>query len=84
MTIEQAQAEMSSVAKRLELAYPTTNRGRSIKAVSLVADSVQWGWHVASLPTLRITMAVVCFVPAHCVRERVANLLVVRSISPQA
>src|SRR6202790_2811192 len=35
VTLEQAQAEISSVAKRLEDDYPATNRGRSVKLWAL-------------------------------------------------
>ena len=41
VTPQQAQAEISAVAKRLETAYPATNRGSRRQAVPAVANSFQ-------------------------------------------
>jgi macrolide transport system ATP-binding/permease protein len=78
VTLEQAQAEISSVAKRLEDDYPSTNRGRSVKL---------WGlWHTpfnnagTLLPTLEIMLAVVVFVLLIACAN-VGNLLLVRSFA---
>ena len=78
VTIEQAQNEVSSVAKRLEADYPATNRGRSIKL---------WGlWQTpfnnanTLLPTLEIMLAVVVFVLLIACAN-VGNLLLVRSFA---
>ena len=46
--LEQAQAEISAVARRLEDAYPATNRGRRLQTVSALADAVQQRRHAAA------------------------------------
>jgi predicted permease len=78
VTIEQAQAEVSAVTKRLEFAYPTTNRGRGIKLFPLWQTPFN---NAGTLfPTLRITLVVVCFVLLIACAN-VGNLLIVRSFA---
>jgi putative ABC transport system permease protein len=78
VTLSQAQQEISSVAKRLENDYPTTNRGRGIKLWPL--------WQTpfnnarTMLPTLEIMLAVVVFVLLIACAN-VGNLLLVRSFA---
>src|SRR5258708_987539 len=75
---EQAQAETSAVAGRLATAYPATNRGRGIKLLPL--------WQTpfnnarTRLPTLRIALAVACFVLLIACAN-VGNLLLVRAFA---
>ena len=77
-TLEQAQQEISAVAKRLETAFPATNRGRGIKLWPLW----QTPFNNAStlLPTLGIMVAVVAFVLLIACAN-VGNLLLVRSFA---
>ena len=60
VTIEQAQAEVSAVALRLENEYPRTNRGREFKLYPLWATPFNNAGTL--LPTLRISMVVAVFV----------------------
>src|SRR6202166_3075550 len=60
VTLEQAQAEISSVAKRLEDDYPSTNRCRSVKLWALWQTPFNNAGTL--LPTLEIMLAVVVFV----------------------
>src|SRR5207248_6019981 len=53
VTIEQAQAEMSAIAKRLAADYPATNRGRDIKLYPLWQTPFNGAGTL--LPTLRIS-----------------------------
>ncbi len=78
VTGEQAQQEITAVAKRLEQAYPDTNRGRSIKLWPLW----QTPFNNANtlLPTLEIMLAVVIFVLLIACAN-VGNLLLVRSFA---
>jgi predicted permease len=75
---EQAQQEITAAAKRLEAAYPETNRGRNIKLWPL--------WRTpfnnanTLLPTLEIMLAVVVFVLLIACAN-VGNLLLVRSFA---
>jgi macrolide transport system ATP-binding/permease protein len=73
---QQAQAEISALAKQLEIAYPATNRGRGIKLYPLW----QTPFNNAStlLPTLGIMLAVAVFVLLIACAN-VSNLLLVRS-----
>src|SRR5438270_3755441 len=78
VTREQAQQEITAVAKRLEKDYPNTNRGRSVKLWPL--------WRTpfnnanTLLPTLEIMLAVVIFVLLIACAN-VGNLLLVRSFA---
>src|SRR5947199_9719258 len=60
VTLAQAQAEISAVAKRLENDYPATNRGRGMKLMPLWESPFNNSKVV--LPILGITLAVVAFV----------------------
>ena len=78
VTLEQAQAEVSSVAKRLEADYPATNRGRSVKLWALWQTPFNNAGTL--LPTLEIMLAVVVFVLLIACAN-VGNLLLVRSFA---
>ncbi|HSY33770.1 MAG TPA: ABC transporter permease [Verrucomicrobiae bacterium] len=78
VTREQAQAEISSVAKRLEDDYPGTNRGRSVKLWALWQTPFNNAGTL--LPTLEIMLAVVVFVLLIACAN-VGNLLLVRSFA---
>jgi putative ABC transport system permease protein len=69
VTLEQAQAEMDVIARRLELAYPTTNKGVGKKVVSLHQEL--FGWAAKALYPLFGAVAFVLLIA--CVN--VANLL---------
>jgi macrolide transport system ATP-binding/permease protein len=77
VTIEQAQAEMSAIAKRLEIDYPATNRGRGIKLYRLWQTPFSGAGTL--LPTLRIALVVACFVLLIACAN-VGNLLLFRSL----
>ena len=78
VTREQAQQEITAVARRLEQAYPDTNRGRSIKLWPLWQTPFN---HANTLlPTLEIMLAVVMFVLVIACAN-VGNLLLVRSFA---
>ncbi len=80
VTIEQAQAEMSSVMARLENDYPATNRGRGIRVFPLWQTPFN---NAASLlPTLGIALMVVLSVLLIACAN-VGNLLLVRAIARQ-
>jgi predicted permease len=76
VTIQQAQAEMSAVAKRLENDYPATNRGFGIKLYPLWQTPFNGAGTL--LPTLRISLVVACFV-LFIACANVGNLLLFRS-----
>jgi len=78
VTRQQAQQEMTAVAKRLEADYPATNRGRGIQLWPLW----QTPFNNANtlLPTLEIMLAVVVFVLLIACAN-VGNLLLVRSFA---
>jgi macrolide transport system ATP-binding/permease protein len=78
VTIEQAQQEVSAVAKRLESDYPATNRGRSIKLWPLWQTPFNNAGTL--LPTLGIMLVVVVFVLLIACAN-VGNLLLVRSFA---
>lgn len=76
VTAAQAQAEISAVARRLEVAYPETNRGRGVQLFPL--------WRTpfnnanTLLPTLSIALLVVVFVLTIACAN-VSNLLLVKA-----
>jgi macrolide transport system ATP-binding/permease protein len=78
VTREQAQQEIAAVAKRLEAAYPETNRGRSIKLWPLWQTPFNNAGTL--LPTLEIMLAVVVSVLLIACAN-VGNLLLVRSFA---
>lgn len=75
VTIVQAQAEVSAIAKRLEHDYPATNRAFGIKLYPLWATPFNNAGTL--LPTLRISMVVAAFVLLIACAN-VGNLLLVR------
>ena len=80
VTIQQAQAEISAIADRLELEYPATNRGRGIRLFPLWQTPFNNAG--ALLPTLGIALAVVvCVLLIAC--ANVSNLLLVRAFARQ-
>ncbi len=75
---QQAQAEISAIAKRLEADYPDTNRGRSMQLWPLWQTPFNNARTL--LPTLEIMLAAVFFVLLiSC--ANVGNLLLVRSFA---
>lgn len=76
VTLAQAQSELSAIARRLEDAHPTTNRGRGIKLWPLWQTPFNGAGSM--LPTLGIMLAVVVFVLLIACAN-VGNLLLVRS-----
>ena len=78
VTIEQAQAELSAIGKRLEAVYPDTNRGRGFKLYPLWQTPFNGAGTL--LPTLRISLVVACLVLLIACAN-VGNLLLVRSFS---
>src|SRR6266852_2224911 len=78
VTLEQAQQEISAVAKRLETDFPATNRGRGIKLWPLWQTPFNNAGTL--LPTLGIMLAVVVFVLLIACAN-VGNLLLVRSFA---
>jgi len=78
VSLEQAQQEISSVAKRLEADYPDTNRSRGIKLWPLWQTPFNNAGTL--LPTLEIMLAVVAFVLLIACAN-VGNLLLVRSFA---
>jgi macrolide transport system ATP-binding/permease protein len=80
VTIEQAQEEISSVAKQLETQYPATNRGHDIKLMPLW--KAPFNGAAEMLPILEITLAVV-FIVLLIACSNVSNLLMVRSFARQ-
>src|SRR5271170_622962 len=78
VTREQAEQEITAVAKRLEVDYPDTNRGRGIKLWPLWQTLFNNAGTL--LPTLEIMLAVVVFVLLIACAN-VGNLLLVRSFA---
>jgi macrolide transport system ATP-binding/permease protein len=78
VTLEQAQQEMSAVAKHLENDFPATNRGRGIKLWPLWQTPFNNARTL--LPTLQIMFVVVVFVLLIACAN-VGNLLLVRSFA---
>lgn len=80
VTLEQAQAELSANAQRLETDYPETNRGRGIRVYPLWQTPFNNAG--ALLPTLGIALAVVLSVLLIACAN-VGNLLLVRALARQ-
>ena len=80
VSIDQAQAELSAVAGRLEATYPETNRGRGIRLYPLWQTPFNNAG--AMLPTLGIALAVVLAVLLIACAN-VGNLLLVRALARQ-
>ncbi|MBI3401556.1 MAG: ABC transporter permease [Acidobacteria bacterium] len=80
VTIEQAQAELSGIAARLETDYPDTNRGRGIRLWPLWQTPFNNAG--ALLPTLGISLVVVLSVLLIACAN-VGNLLLVRAFARQ-
>jgi predicted permease len=78
VTIEQAQAEISAIGKRLEEAYPDTNRARGFRLYPLWQTPFNNAGTL--LPTLRISLVVACLVLLIACAN-VGNLLLVRSFA---
>jgi predicted permease len=80
VTIEQAGAEMATLAKRLSATYPDTNRGVDATVVPLWAG--HWGAQGLLLKPLRILMALSLLLLL-IVCANVANLLLARAVTRQ-
>jgi macrolide transport system ATP-binding/permease protein len=80
VTIEQAQAEMSAIAARLEAQYPETNRGRGVRLFPLWQTPFNNAG--ALLPTLGTALVVVLSVLLVACAN-VGNLLLVRAFARQ-
>jgi ABC-type lipoprotein release transport system permease subunit len=80
VTLEQAQAELSAHAQRLETEYPETNRGRGIRVYPLWQTPFNNAG--ALLPTLAIALAVVLSVLLIACAN-VGNLILVRALARQ-
>jgi macrolide transport system ATP-binding/permease protein len=78
VTVEQAQAEVSAVASRLENDYPETNRARGIQLYRLWQTPFNGAGTL--FPTLRVSLVVACFVLLIACAN-VGNLLLVRSFA---
>jgi predicted permease len=78
VTVAQAQAEVSAVAKRLENDYPATNRAYDFKLYPLWQTPFNGAGTL--LPTLRISLVVASFVLLIACAN-VGNLLLVRSFA---
>src|ERR1051325_10263699 len=78
VTLEQAQQEVSAVAKRLEADYPATNRGLGIRLWPLWQTPFNNAGNL--LPTLETMLVVVVFVLLIACAN-VGNLLLVRSFA---
>ena len=80
VTMEQAQAELSSIAQRLEADFPDTNRGRGVRLFPLWKTPFNNAG--ALLPTLGIALVVVLAVLLIACAN-VGNLLLVRAFARQ-
>jgi predicted permease len=78
VTLELAQQEISAVAKRLEVDYPSTNRGRGIKLWPLWQTPFNNAGTL--LPTLEVMLVAVVFVLLIACAN-IGNLLLVRSFA---
>jgi macrolide transport system ATP-binding/permease protein len=76
VTPQQAQAEISAVAGRLENDYPATNRGRGVRLFPLWKTPFNNAGTM--FPTLSVALAVVCFVLLIACAN-VGNLLLVKA-----
>src|SRR5262249_53069693 len=76
VSVQQAQQEITAVARRLEPDFPETNRGRGIKLLPLWESP--FNASQSMLPTLKIT-AVVVFFLLIIACANVSNLLLVRA-----
>jgi predicted permease len=74
---QQAQAELSAIAQRLEKDYPETNRGHGVEILPLWKTPFNGAGTMS--PTLGVTMAVV-FLVLLIACANVSNLLLVRSL----
>ena len=77
VTQQQAQAELDSIAQRLENDYPETNRGRGVQILPLWKTPFNQAGNMSQ--TLGITMAVV-FLVLLIACANVSNLLLARSL----
>src|SRR5437870_2782522 len=77
VTRQQAQAELDSIAQRLENDYPETNRGRGVQILPLWKTPFNQAGNMSQ--TLGITMAVV-FLVLLIACANVSNLLLARSL----
>ncbi|PYV54667.1 MAG: hypothetical protein DMG98_17690 [Acidobacteria bacterium] len=78
VTLQQAQQEFAAISQRLEVEYPTTNRGRAIRFWPLW--QTPFNNAATLLPTLEIMLVVVAFVLLIACAN-VGNLLLVRSFA---
>src|ERR1051326_4059382 len=78
VTREQAELELSGVAKRLEERYPETDKGRGIRLFPLAETPINGAGVL--FPTLRIAL-VVAFLVLLIACANVSNLLLVRSLA---
>jgi len=78
VTVEQAQEEISTIAKQLGAQYPVTNRGHDVRLLPLW--KAPFNGAVEMLPILSITLVVVFFVLLIAC-SNVSNLLMVRSFA---
>ena len=78
VSIEQAQAELSAIAGRLEATYPETNRGRGVRLYPLWQTPFNNAG--AMLPTLGLALTVVMAVLLIACAN-VGNLLLVRALA---
>jgi predicted permease len=78
VTRDQAQEELSALARRLETAYPDTNRGRGIRLFPLWRTPFNGAGLLG--PTLGMALAVALFVLLIACAN-VGNLLLVRSVA---
>ena len=78
VTIDQAQSEIAAIGKRLEAAYPETNRGQGFRLYPLWQTPFNNAGTL--LPTLRISLVVACLVLLIACAN-VGNLLLVRAFS---
>ena len=78
VTRQQAQEQLSAAAKRMEIDYPATNRGRSVELMPLWKTPFNGAG--ALMPTLGVSLAIVILVLLIACAN-VSNLLLVRSLA---